>query len=286
MWPRPSVTAPCACPKSSCATRGWKTLRLAFWRCALGWINKAWGFSRSAGRRPVRIGKRWPSFSPALGRLRSASSIRLRSKPSGRTKTDKADAQRIAAFGAERRPAPWQARAAAAPRGAEGMRTQESNRLDVACTAVRKGMTPHLHWLDKEIEWIIPSLRDHIDHAFLRKALLYRSARVTRDRSDWGKPCRRRLAVAGKPPRLIIGAMMRKRVQYRLRRPQVRTYFRSRYAWRLTWITVSTLLGGGEEGKRSIYRCGSPVPRARPREFFGSEHGTPWVGGFVVTLRT
>ena len=25
-------------------------------------------------------------------------------------------------------------------------------------------MTPHLHWLDKEIERIIPSLRDHIDH--------------------------------------------------------------------------------------------------------------------------
>ena len=50
-----------------------------------------------------------------------------------------------------------------------------------------------------------------VGHAFLRKAL-YRPAMVTLYRTDWGKQFRSRLAVAGKPPMLIIGAMMRKLV--------------------------------------------------------------------------
>lgn len=50
-----------------------------------------------------------------------------------------------------------------------------------------------------------------IGHAFLRKAL-YMPAMVTLYRTAWGKLFRDRLAAAGKPPKLIIGAMMRKLV--------------------------------------------------------------------------
>lgn len=48
-----------------------------------------------------------------------------------------------------------------------------------------------------------------IGHAFLRKAL-YMPAMVTLYKTDWGKSFRTRLAATGKPPKLIIGAMMRK----------------------------------------------------------------------------
>lgn len=50
-----------------------------------------------------------------------------------------------------------------------------------------------------------------IGHAFLRKAL-YMPAMVTMTRTAWGRTFRNRLAAAGKPPMLIIGAMMRKLV--------------------------------------------------------------------------
>jgi transposase len=50
-----------------------------------------------------------------------------------------------------------------------------------------------------------------IGHAFLRKAF-YMPAMVTLYRTAWGKLFRDRLAAAGKPPKLIIGAMMRKLV--------------------------------------------------------------------------
>ena len=50
-----------------------------------------------------------------------------------------------------------------------------------------------------------------IGHAFLRKAL-YMPAMVTLYKTAWGKRFRARLAAAGKPPKLIIGAMMRKLV--------------------------------------------------------------------------
>ena len=50
-----------------------------------------------------------------------------------------------------------------------------------------------------------------IGHAFLRKAL-YMPAMVTLYKTDWGRRFRERLAAAGKPPKLIIGAMMRKLV--------------------------------------------------------------------------
>ena len=48
-----------------------------------------------------------------------------------------------------------------------------------------------------------------VGHAFLRKAL-YMPAMVTLYKTDWGTRFRERLAASGKPPKLIIGAMMRK----------------------------------------------------------------------------
>ncbi|MDQ2971546.1 MAG: IS110 family transposase [Pseudomonadota bacterium] len=48
-----------------------------------------------------------------------------------------------------------------------------------------------------------------IGHAFLRRAL-YMPAMVTLYRTAWGRRFRERLAANGKPPKLIIGAMMRK----------------------------------------------------------------------------
>jgi transposase len=50
-----------------------------------------------------------------------------------------------------------------------------------------------------------------VGHAFLRKAL-YMPAMVATTRTAWGRALRERLAKAGKPPMVIIGAMMRKLV--------------------------------------------------------------------------
>jgi transposase len=50
-----------------------------------------------------------------------------------------------------------------------------------------------------------------VGHAFLRKSL-YMPAMVTLYKTAWGRRFRERLAAAGKPPKLIIGAMMRKLV--------------------------------------------------------------------------
>jgi transposase len=51
-----------------------------------------------------------------------------------------------------------------------------------------------------------------VGHSILRKAL-YMPAMVTLYKTDWGRQFRDRLAASGKPPKLIIGAMMRKLVQ-------------------------------------------------------------------------
>ncbi len=206
-----------------------------------------------------------------------------------RTKTDKVDARLIAGFCFERRPAPWpapspneQALRAMVLRleALQTMRTQESNRLEVARDAVTPGITEHIEWLDKQINALIKAIREHMDsdpnlkdkralldsipglgertiatllafyanferfgnarqavafagldprqhesgssvkgkprlskigHAFLRKAL-YMPAMVALYKTTWGKRFRERLAAAGKPPKLIIGAMMRKLV--------------------------------------------------------------------------
>jgi len=207
-----------------------------------------------------------------------------------RTKTDKVDAKLIAQFCAERTPEPWQAPTPAEKTlralvlrldALQTMRTQESNRLEVARESVAEGIAQHLTWLDDEIARISKAIRDHIDndptlrdkhrlldsipglgerttavllaflaeparfenarqavafagldprqhesgssvrgkprlskvgHSFLRKAL-YMPAMVALYRTDWGKLFRQRLASQGKPPMLIIGAMMRKLVQ-------------------------------------------------------------------------
>ncbi len=206
-----------------------------------------------------------------------------------RTKTDKVDAKLIAEFCFEHHPDPWlaptpseQALRAMVLRleALQVMRTQESNRLEVARDAVKAGITQHIEWLDEQIKAMARTIRDHIDgdktmknkqailesipgvgertiaillafyanldrfnnarqavafagldprqhesgssvkgkprlskigHAFLRKAL-YMPAMVTLYRTAWGKLFRDRLAAAGKPPKLIIGAMMRKLV--------------------------------------------------------------------------
>lgn len=158
------------------------------------------------------------------------------------------------------------------------MRTQESNRLQVARKAVRDDIQQHLDWLDAAIRQLIDAINDHIDHhpdlkqqrelldsipgigertsaiilafyadtsrfansrqaaafagldprqyesgssikgkprlskighSFLRKAM-YMPAMVTLYKTAWGKQFKSRLASAGKPNKLIIGAMMRK----------------------------------------------------------------------------
>lgn len=204
-----------------------------------------------------------------------------------RTKTDKVDAQLIAEFCCERRPEPWQAPSPSEQtlralvlrlEALQIMRTQESNRLEVAREVVKVDIASHIDWLDGEIKALVKKIRDHIDgdpdmqnkqalldsipgvgertialllafcmhpgrfanarqavafagldprhhesgssvkgkprmskigHAILRKAL-YMPAMVTLYKTDWGRRFRERLAAAGKPPKLIIGAMMRK----------------------------------------------------------------------------
>jgi transposase len=51
-----------------------------------------------------------------------------------------------------------------------------------------------------------------VGHAFLRRAL-YMPAMVAIYKTAWGKAFRQRLQASGKPPKLIIGAMMRKLAQ-------------------------------------------------------------------------
>jgi len=206
-----------------------------------------------------------------------------------RTKTDKVDAKLIAQFCCERCPPAWQAPTPAEQAlralvlrldALQTMRTQESNRLEVARPAVREGIVQHLDWLDEEIKRLSKAIHHHIDadptlhdkrrlldsipglgertiaillacyvdpgrfgnarqaaafggldprqhesgssvkakprlskvgHAFLRKAL-YMPAMVTLYKTAWGSRFRARLAAAGKPPMVIIGAMMRKLV--------------------------------------------------------------------------
>lgn len=204
-----------------------------------------------------------------------------------RSKTDTIDAKLIADFCAERQPALWQARSEEEValralvlrlEALQTMRTQESNRLEVARDAVYDNIQAHLDWLDEQIKQLINRINLHIDqhpilkqqrdllnsipgigerttavilafyadtsrfdnsrqatafagldprqyqsgsrvkgkpriskvgHAFLRKAL-YMPAMVTLYKTTWGKQFKERLTQAGKPPKLIIVAMMRK----------------------------------------------------------------------------
>jgi hypothetical protein len=69
------------------------------------------------------------------------------------------------------------------------------------------GLDPRQHELGRSVK-AKPRI-SKVGHAFLRKAL-YMPAMVTLYKTAWGKRFRERLAAAGKPPMLIIGAMMRK----------------------------------------------------------------------------
>jgi transposase len=69
------------------------------------------------------------------------------------------------------------------------------------------GMDPRQHESGSSVK-AKPHL-SKMGHTFLRKAL-YMPAMVTLYKTAWGKRFRERLASAGKPPMLIIGAMMRK----------------------------------------------------------------------------
>jgi transposase len=204
-----------------------------------------------------------------------------------RTKTDKADAQLIAEFCAERRPERWQAPSANEQvlralvlryDALQTMRTQEGNRLEVARDAVKADIESHIEWLDDEIKKLAKKIRSHINddpdmrtkkdlletipgvgertiamllafsinperfenarqatayagldprqhesgtsvkgkpriskvgHSIIRKTL-YMPSMSALYRTAWGARFHERLAAAGKPAMLIIGAMMRK----------------------------------------------------------------------------
>lgn len=72
------------------------------------------------------------------------------------------------------------------------------------------GLSPRLHQSGSSVH-ARPRL-SKVGHAFLRRAL-YMPAMATLYRTAWGRRFRARLAAHGKPPRLIIGAMMRKLAQ-------------------------------------------------------------------------
>jgi transposase len=89
-----------------------------------------------------------------------------------RTKTDKVDAQLIAEFCSERCPEVWQPpslneqalRALVLRLDAlQTMRTQESNRLEVAREVVKDDIIHHIEWLDDQIKLLTKKIRDHID---------------------------------------------------------------------------------------------------------------------------
>lgn len=71
------------------------------------------------------------------------------------------------------------------------------------------GLDPHQHESGSSVK-VKPRL-SKVGHTFLRKAM-YMPAMVTLYKTAWGKRFFKRLAASGKPPMLIIGAMMRKLV--------------------------------------------------------------------------
>ncbi len=81
-------------------------------------------------------------------------------------------------------------------------------RFDSAKQAVAfAGLDPRQHQSGSSVRGK-PRL-SKVGHARLRKAL-YMPAMVATTRTAWGRALKQRLAVAGKPPMLILGAMMRK----------------------------------------------------------------------------
>ena len=84
-------------------------------------------------------------------------------------------------------------------------------RFDSACQFVAfAGLNPRHHESGTSVR--AKPRMSKVGHAFLRKAL-YMPAMVTIYKTAWGKAFRQRLQANGKPPKLIIGAMMRKLAQ-------------------------------------------------------------------------
>jgi transposase len=81
---------------------------------------------------------------------------------------------------------------------------------DARQAAAFAGLSPRLHESGSSVKGK-PRL-SKAGHAFLRKAL-YMPAMVALYKTAWGGRFRERLAAAGKPPKLVIGAMMRKLLQ-------------------------------------------------------------------------
>jgi transposase len=69
------------------------------------------------------------------------------------------------------------------------------------------GLSPRIYESGTSVK--IPPRLSKIGHAALRRAL-YMPAMVTLYKTQWGRVFHKRLAANGKPPKLIIGAMMRK----------------------------------------------------------------------------
>jgi len=89
-----------------------------------------------------------------------------------RTKTDKVDAQLIAEFCAERHPRPWQPAPVTQQvlhalvmrlDSLQAMRTQETNRLEVASSITKEGIASHVKWLDEQIAEVSKQIKNHID---------------------------------------------------------------------------------------------------------------------------
>ena len=84
----------------------------------------------------------------------------------------------------------------------------DTERFENARKAVAfAGLDPHHHESGTSVK--IKPRMSKVGHTFIRKAL-YMPAMVTLYKTAWGKTFRDRLAASGKPPMLIIGAMMRK----------------------------------------------------------------------------
>jgi transposase len=84
----------------------------------------------------------------------------------------------------------------------------DTERFENARKAVAfAGLDPRQHESGTSVK--VKPRMSKIGHTFIRKAL-YMPAMVTLYKTAWGKTFRDRLAASGKPPMLIIGAMMRK----------------------------------------------------------------------------
>lgn len=90
-----------------------------------------------------------------------------------RTKTDKVDAQLIAQYCFLHTPPAWQAPSLAEQElramvlrleALQTMRTQETNRLEVARDSVKEDIEAHIKWLDEQISQLARKIQEHINN--------------------------------------------------------------------------------------------------------------------------